>query len=200
MEIFKIRNYLSHLLCTYLTERDEISGDRLKALFEILKSGKARLNKNLMELPEEFPVVKELDGYITLRELDEFTKEYLSEKLKMYQDFLQSIEGFKPPESIEDTIILARKLFKKGLYFEVHELLEDIWMGEYGELREFLQALIQIAVAYYHLNNYNQRGYELLIENASSLLEKYSGKIYTVNVDKLKEELKKTTPEEIVYF
>jgi predicted metal-dependent hydrolase len=64
-------------------------------------------------------------------------------------------------------------------------------MGEFGKDRDFLQALIQIGVAYYHLENFNTRGFELLLQNALELLEGYSGTLYGVNVDRLKEGLLK---------
>ena len=73
-------------------------------------------------------------------------------------------------------------------------------MGEFGKYREFLQALIQLGVAYYHLTNYNLRGFELLLKNARKLLEPYSGEIHGVNVDRLKKELENIDPDKIIEF
>jgi predicted metal-dependent hydrolase len=90
---------------------------------------------------------------------------------------------------------MARELFKKGLYFEVHEILEEVWMGEFGEYRDFLQALIQVGVAYYHRENFNERGFKLLLENALELLSCYNGEVLGVKVDKLKEDIKRAKEE-----
>ena len=49
-------------------------------------------------------------------------------------------------------------LFNAHLFFEVHEVLEGQWMAETGTVKTFLQALIQIAVAFYHLENGNLAG------------------------------------------
>jgi len=49
-------------------------------------------------------------------------------------------------------------LFNHRLFFEVHEVLEAQWVNESGAERRFLQGLIQIAVAFYHLENHNLRG------------------------------------------
>ncbi|MBI2358007.1 MAG: DUF309 domain-containing protein [Deltaproteobacteria bacterium] len=38
--------------------------------------------------------------------------------------------------------------FNRGLYFECHETLEEIWLEEHGEDREFYQGIIQIAAGY----------------------------------------------------
>ena len=48
--------------------------------------------------------------------------------------------------------------FNEGRFFEAHEVLEDLW-HEYREVdRTFIQGLIQIAAAYYHLQSSNFRG------------------------------------------
>jgi hypothetical protein len=48
--------------------------------------------------------------------------------------------------------------FNRGDYFEAHEVWEDVWRESASEdARRFLQALIQIAAAYHHL----QRGERL---------------------------------------
>lgn len=53
----------------------------------------------------------------------------------------------------------AAALFNEGLFFEVHELLEEAWMPEQDPRRKRpLQGLIQIAVAFHHLFNRNYRG------------------------------------------
>jgi predicted metal-dependent hydrolase len=38
--------------------------------------------------------------------------------------------------------------FNRGLYFQCHETLEEIWAEEHGEDRLFYQGIIQIAVGY----------------------------------------------------
>lgn len=39
--------------------------------------------------------------------------------------------------------------FNGGLFFECHETLEEIWLEEHGDDREFYQGLIQIAAGYF---------------------------------------------------
>jgi predicted metal-dependent hydrolase len=48
--------------------------------------------------------------------------------------------------------------FNKQRFFEAHEVLEDLW-HEYRDVdRTFIQGLIQIAAAFYHLQSQNFRG------------------------------------------
>lgn len=39
--------------------------------------------------------------------------------------------------------------FNRGLYFECHETLEEIWLEDHGEDRAFYQGIIQIAAGYF---------------------------------------------------
>jgi predicted transcriptional regulator len=41
--------------------------------------------------------------------------------------------------------------FNEGRYFDCHDTLEEIWQGLRGPARDFLQGLIQVAVAFHHL-------------------------------------------------
>lgn len=41
--------------------------------------------------------------------------------------------------------------FNDGLFFECHETLEQIWLEDHGEDRQFYQAIIQIAAGYFKL-------------------------------------------------
>lgn len=54
-------------------------------------------------------------------------------------------------------------LFNLERFFECHEMLEAAWLEASGEQRTFLQGLIQIAVAFYHLRRENFVGAERLL-------------------------------------
>jgi hypothetical protein len=54
-------------------------------------------------------------------------------------------------------------LANRGLYFEVHELLEPVWFGAAEPERTALQGLIQVAVAFHHLDNGNREGARSLL-------------------------------------
>ena len=41
--------------------------------------------------------------------------------------------------------------FNRGLFFECHETLEEVWLEDHGEDRLFYQGIIQIAAGYYKL-------------------------------------------------
>ncbi len=200
MEFFEIRNWFAHILCDYLRKGEESSRNLLEAAIKVIRGERVKANNLLEKLPEEVDVFCLREGMLELDsgKVDPITEEYLREKADKVSKFLSQLGDFEPVgEDIEKNVEMARKLFDAGLYFEVHELLEEIWMGEFGKDRDFLQALIQIGVAYYHLDNYNRRGYFLLLENALQLLSGYSGTVYSVDVDGLKERIRKICQRQV---
>lgn len=64
-------------------------------------------------------------------------------------------------------------LFDERRFFEAHEVLEDLWLEIRGEDREFLQGLIQIAVALEHRARGNPRGARKVLDSAKRRLERY---------------------------
>lgn len=58
------------------------------------------------------------------------------------------------------------QLFNQAEYFECHELLEDVWRRQDEPIKQITQAIIQIAVAFYHLNRDNPVGAEKLLTRA----------------------------------
>jgi predicted metal-dependent hydrolase len=49
-------------------------------------------------------------------------------------------------------------LFNHEEFFECHEVLEEVWTPQQGPRRMFLQALIHVAVAFYHCQRGNSAG------------------------------------------
>jgi predicted metal-dependent hydrolase len=70
------------------------------------------------------------------------------------------------PTAIDARLLGGLALIDRGEFYEAHELLEDLWMGEVGSARHVLQALIQFAVALHHRGNGNLGGARSLLERA----------------------------------
>lgn len=75
--------------------------------------------------------------------------------------------------------------FNSGEWFECHETLEELWVGEQGELRDFYQGLLQIAVALYHWRNGNFKGAVGLLQRGSDCLRRVSPRCQEVEVGRL---------------
>ena len=84
------------------------------------------------------------------------------------QRYGHALAGWQPRPELSELDLAVRKgvlLFNHRLFFEVHEVLEAQWIQEVDPERRFLQGLIQIAVAFYHLGNRNLGGAVSLLDD-----------------------------------
>lgn len=84
-------------------------------------------------------------------------------KLLQYGAVLEGWSGQAGVSALDGALYKSVELFNHHLFFEVHEVLEPQWMQEQGEVKSFLQGLIQIAVAFYHLGRGNLAGTRSLL-------------------------------------
>lgn len=68
----------------------------------------------------------------------------------------------------------AVRLFNDAEWYQAHDAFEEIWHEKDGSQRSFLQGIIQISVAEYHLANDNLRGALLLMAEGLKHLEESS--------------------------
>ena len=68
--------------------------------------------------------------------------------------------------------------FNRGYFFECHDTLEEMWTGLRGDPRDFFQGLIQVSVAFYHLDNGNLAGAESMLRRALKRFAKYPDRYF----------------------
>lgn len=97
----------------------------------------------------------------------------IADKLTRFSTALQewSLDHTDAPR--QQSLKKGALLFNHQLFFEVHEVLEARWLQETGQEKLFLQGLIQIAVAFYHLENANLRGAQMLLQDGMAKLSPY---------------------------
>ena len=64
--------------------------------------------------------------------------------------------------------------FNKRNYYDSHEYFEDIWTNHILDDRLFIQALIQLSVAYFHISNDNRNGAIGLFKKSIKKLDTYT--------------------------
>ena len=94
-------------------------------------------------------------------------------KLERYAAALDEWKTEPSSSERETALKKAVLLFNHHLFFEVHEVLEIQWRRESGDVRRFLQGLIQVAVAFYHLGNHNFRGALALLHDGLEKITPY---------------------------
>jgi predicted metal-dependent hydrolase len=80
--------------------------------------------------------------------------------------------------------------FNRGLYFECHDTLEELWSGVRGPARDFFQGLIQVAVAFHHVSNGNAPGAVSMIDRALGRFRAYPGRYFGFDLDAQRAELR----------
>jgi hypothetical protein len=89
---------------------------------------------------------------------------------------------------VEQALEQAACLFNEGLFFEVHEVLEAVWLKQDGQARRFLQGLIQIAVGFHHLENKNLNGALSLLREGWEKARLYGPEHFGLRLDRFLEE------------
>jgi hypothetical protein len=74
------------------------------------------------------------------------------------------------PDTVDGALVRAAALWDARLFFEVHEVLEAVWQRTTGDVRQALQGVIQMAVAFYHLAAGNLRGARQLLTDGRDRL------------------------------
>lgn len=72
--------------------------------------------------------------------------------------------------------------FNRREWHECHETVEDLWIGAGGEVRNFYQGIIQIAIALHHWRNGNFGGAVSLLKGGSGYLRLVSDHCQWVDV------------------
>ena len=91
-------------------------------------------------------------------------------------------------EASPSELVQAVEQFNRGEWFECHETLEDLWVGETGELRDFYQGVLQIAVALHHWRNGNFKGAVILLQGGGDCLRRVSAVCLQLDVARLRDD------------
>lgn len=79
--------------------------------------------------------------------------------------------------------------YRTGLFFDAHEHWEAVWLASAEPEKTFLQAIIQVAAAFHHLEKGNRAGAVSLLTRALRRLERYPDEFGGVAVVQLRGEL-----------
>lgn len=102
----------------------------------------------------------------------------------------QAIAGGSPSAAeAPPALVEGISLFNRRYYWECHEILEGIWMDEYGPPRLFYQGIIQASAALYHVLNANPKGVIRLAQEAQKKLSAYLPSYYGIELKPLLESL-----------
>ncbi|MDX9990586.1 MAG: DUF309 domain-containing protein [Anaerolineales bacterium] len=90
-----------------------------------------------------------------------------------------------PNKPLPEKVLEGIAAFNAGRYFEAHELLEEAWLAETGEIRDLYRGILQIAVCYYHLTRQNYEGAQKMYARSLKWLTKWQPNCRGVRVSQL---------------
>jgi predicted metal-dependent hydrolase len=82
------------------------------------------------------------------------------------------------------------RLYEAGEFFAAHEAWEFVWLTAPQPEKLFLQALIQVTVAFHHLSRNNPLGANRLLTAALRKLEPYPPNFAALNVAQLRDDIR----------
>jgi predicted metal-dependent hydrolase len=85
-------------------------------------------------------------------------------------------------ESPPGQLLQGIREFNRRDWFECHETVEDLWIGTVGEMRDFYQGIIQIAIALHHWRNGNFGGAVSLLKGGAGHLRRVADRCQWVDV------------------
>jgi hypothetical protein len=75
--------------------------------------------------------------------------------------------------TVPGNLARACEEFNRGLFYECHETLEEVWQEEREPVRDLYKGLIQVAAAFVHISRGNYTGAERLCRTALGYLAPY---------------------------
>jgi predicted metal-dependent hydrolase len=97
--------------------------------------------------------------------------------------------------------------FNQEEFYDCHDTLEAIWMDAIATEKNFYQGILQIAVACYHLGNYNWRGAVTLLGEGVRRLSSFQPSYADIDVSglvsqsyELLQQLQQIEPDRVQFF
>ena len=102
---------------------------------------------------------------------------YLRDRLPRFKAVLALCASLEAPHgSWEREVSIGRLLYNKGLFFDCHEYLEELWRRSHGHDRRVVQGLIQAGAGFHKLELGSPVGCAKLLRLAHGKLNDVPGK------------------------
>ena len=85
----------------------------------------------------------------------------------------------------EKLFLSGLSLFNDKKFYDAHEYWEELWLEYHLEDKKFVQGLIQLTVAYYHLSTGNIKGARSLLNKSLDKMKLFSPSNRGIDVQQL---------------
>ncbi|MCI0791489.1 MAG: DUF309 domain-containing protein [Chloroflexi bacterium] len=90
-----------------------------------------------------------------------------------------------PPSQPPPQLFVGVEQFNRGLFWECHETLEEVWLETLYPVRFFYHAIIKVSVGFHHMNRHNRHGARAKLSDAVRLLPFFQPQFLRVRTDAL---------------
>ena len=146
--------------------------------FDPFKNRRARIIRNTLSKSFlESLAQKDASGFqeraalYLQQDLDQVHRDYIAQRLLLYKEAFGRIKKNRIEAELGQAIVL----WERQLYYEMHELLENIWINTTGTERKALQGLIQAAGMKIHAEHGNMKAACSMGRKAQQTLQLYQG-------------------------
>ena len=87
-----------------------------------------------------------------------------------------------PPPRVREGVAL----FNRGAFFECHEMLENAWREESAPCRFLYQGMLQLGVAFYHIQQGNRPGALKVLKRAADKFDRLPDHCQGIDVARLR--------------
>lgn len=94
------------------------------------------------------------------------------------------------PQRLHPHAVEGLELFNQKKYFEAHEELEIAWKEEKGAIRELYRGILQVGVAYLHIQRGNLAGAVKMFQRCHRFLDPFPDTCLGINLGKFRHDFK----------
>jgi len=91
-------------------------------------------------------------------------------------------------EEPPDLLVEGITQFNRGLFFEQHETLEELWRAETRPVRDLYRGILQVGVAFLHIRRLNYHGATYMLTRGPMYLRRFGAVCQGVDVAALIED------------
>ncbi|HEY3345261.1 MAG TPA: DUF309 domain-containing protein [Anaerolineaceae bacterium] len=96
-----------------------------------------------------------------------------------------------PTAQFHPEALRGMALFDAHEYFEAHEALETAWRAESGPVRDLYHGILQVGVAYYHIQRGNYVGARKLFHRSRRWLDRLPAEYGGIDLTQFREDAKR---------
>ena len=129
-----------------------------------------------------------LDDMLALETLEDTLLRHVEQYARLSDEALQKDIAPVLNQPMPPLVLQGIEAFNRGEYYPSHDYFEQAWMEESNPIRNAYRGILQIAVAYYHIERQNYRGALKMFLRSIQWLEPLPDWVQGIHIAKLRQD------------